>query len=319
MLDTHVFMDASTMPSEIPRKRTGDSPLPKGLTGGTSQTLERLIECHGAMVRATCRRRLGDASLWVDDACQAVFLALAHRGGSIRDVHALPAWLHRTALRICGHIQRSEERRRRRESCAAASKAEPASSLEWIEHLDAALVRLPVAQRVAVVLHVLEGRPHADAARDMGCSESAAKMRVHDGIKAMRALLQRRGVTVSTAAVMAAFSSNEEACVPRHEGPWTERAQRLAESAVGRVIPGLATISVAAATAIVLLVLSSFPSPVSAPAMVAQDQAAPPTTDPPPRVDSQTVIEPALAFLSRCQCADGSWPGCVVAAETSVC
>src|SRR3954471_20107594 len=48
-----------------------------------------LIARHQPLVRATCARCLGRGQLWVDDACQAVFLVLARQASRIRDGQAL--------------------------------------------------------------------------------------------------------------------------------------------------------------------------------------------------------------------------------------
>src|SRR6185295_14909209 len=64
-----------------------------------SDAFASLVHQFGPLVLGVCRRVIG-SSPDADDAFQAVFLALARQAGSFRDAAALPAWLHRVALRV---------------------------------------------------------------------------------------------------------------------------------------------------------------------------------------------------------------------------
>src|SRR5687767_6742953 len=67
-----------------------------------------LVHQFGPVVLGTCRRVLGP-SADADDAFQAVFLALARSAASFRDPAALPAWMHRTALRVALKVRQSRK------------------------------------------------------------------------------------------------------------------------------------------------------------------------------------------------------------------
>ena len=63
-----------------------------------------LVQRHGPMVLAVCRRVLGDAHE-VEDAFQATFLVLVRDAGIIRKQQSLSAWLHGVASRIAHKAQ----------------------------------------------------------------------------------------------------------------------------------------------------------------------------------------------------------------------
>src|SRR3954471_1978144 len=58
-----------------------------------------LVERHGPMVFAVCRRITGHQQL-AEDAFQAAFLALARGAERVRDPQALSAWLYGAAVRV---------------------------------------------------------------------------------------------------------------------------------------------------------------------------------------------------------------------------
>src|SRR5438045_9727621 len=77
-----------------------------------------LVERHGPMVLAVCRRVLGcphDA----DDAFQAAFLVLARRAGALRVRGSVGDWLHGAARRAAPAARRAAGRRPRRAARAA--------------------------------------------------------------------------------------------------------------------------------------------------------------------------------------------------------
>ena len=80
-----------------------DSQLLDRFTSGDATASEpafaMLVERHGPMVLAVCRRLLADPHL-AEDAFQATFLVLARRAGSVRNREAVGAWLHRVARRV---------------------------------------------------------------------------------------------------------------------------------------------------------------------------------------------------------------------------
>src|SRR5262245_37492095 len=58
-----------------------------------------LVQRHGRMALGVCRRVLHDAQE-AEDACQATFLILAQKAGSIRRRESVGSWLHGVAYRV---------------------------------------------------------------------------------------------------------------------------------------------------------------------------------------------------------------------------
>jgi hypothetical protein len=68
---------------------------------------------------------------------------------------------------------------------------------ELREEIDAALDRLSLDLREAVILHYLEDRDYAESARISGCSEAALRKRAQRGLHRLRDLLADRGIVCS--------------------------------------------------------------------------------------------------------------------------
>jgi DNA-directed RNA polymerase specialized sigma24 family protein len=90
----------------------------------------------------------------------------------------------------------SRPRRRRRTPASGHGRIEVTDEdLDAIDghvavSIDAALDRLPVAQRDAVRRRVLLDEAYADIARQSGCSEQVARQRVRRGLQALRSIIE---------------------------------------------------------------------------------------------------------------------------------
>src|SRR5262245_17510871 len=123
-----------------------------------------LVSRHGPMVLGACRRIL-NGTQDAEDACQATFLVLARRAAAIHKPESLAAWLHGTAIRLALRCRRAEVRRRCRESRSAQVNTAPSqpdpldelSARELLAILDEELQRLPEANRLPLILCLLEG------------------------------------------------------------------------------------------------------------------------------------------------------------------
>ena len=123
-----------------------------------------LVERHGPMVLAVCRRVLNDPHD-AQDAFQATFLVLVRKAGTIRERESIAHWLHGVARRVSAHARADSARRRAVERRAGAGSSiayetTPADRDVWDE-----VELLPQDLRAVVMLCYLEGLTHEQAAR----------------------------------------------------------------------------------------------------------------------------------------------------------
>ena len=204
-----------------------------------------LVQQFGPMVFGVCRRVLGQAAD-ADDAFQAVFLSLARQADSFRDPAALPAWLHRVALRV------SHKALARRAGASAPPEVvpdptDPFAELVWKDvrrALDEELDALPDKYRGPVVLCWLDGLTQDEAASKLGTSLATLKRRLDAGRDVLRARLVRRGLAPALAAGAVLDATGLTASV-------SESLKALAvELGVGGAVPvGVSELQVTAAAA----------------------------------------------------------------------
>jgi RNA polymerase sigma factor (sigma-70 family) len=159
---------------------------------------ELLLWRHGSMVHGVCRRLLRRAED-AEDAFQATFLTLVRKAATIRRGASLGAWLYQVAYRVA-------LRARARVTPDDGPVAEPQSSatceaVDWQELgpvLDDEVRRLPARYRDSVILCYLEGRTHAEAARELRCPKGTVAIRLSRARKLLQARLTRRGITLGS-------------------------------------------------------------------------------------------------------------------------
>jgi RNA polymerase sigma factor (sigma-70 family) len=168
-----------------------------------------LVERHGPMVLRTCRAVLRDPHD-AHDAFQATFLVLVRRAGSLWVRDSLAPWLHQTARRTAC-CARSVAARRLRHERAAAGRERTSVRYEGPddlgEVLDEELARLPEPFRSAVVLCLVEGLTHEQAAHRLGWPVGTVESRLARGRARLRARLTDRGLAPTVGAVAAALGA----------------------------------------------------------------------------------------------------------------
>jgi RNA polymerase sigma factor (sigma-70 family) len=161
-----------------------------------------LVERHGPMVLAVCRRALGNRAD-AEDVCQATFLVLARKAARIRKGTALSGWLHRVACCAAANWKRAQARRRHREHAAPTpAPPEPGAEVSWREVqavLDEELQALPQRYATPLILCYLDGKTRDEAANELGVSAGTLHGRLERGRQLLRQRLVRRGLTLSAA------------------------------------------------------------------------------------------------------------------------
>ena len=124
---------------------------------------DEVVRAHGESVLIQLRRIFGpDAD--VDDVFQAVFVEVLRSLPSFRGTANLSTWIHRITLNVA--YQHMRVRYRERERCAADTDLDEICGGDGHDTLErqharrqlyAALDALPAKQRIAVVLHDIEG------------------------------------------------------------------------------------------------------------------------------------------------------------------
>lgn len=164
---------------------------------GDPDAFGALVERHAPMVRRLTRAVLRHAAD-ADDAAQDAFVAAWKSLGQFDPAQALAPWLARIALNAARDTLR---RRRVRESEAIPAgiptrdpgPEEDADRELLSQRLDAALAALPERQRLAVVLHDVEGYRHAEIAQLLEVPEGTVRSEVFHGRRRLRAALTMPG------------------------------------------------------------------------------------------------------------------------------
>ena len=147
---------------------------------GDALALDRLLDELAPYVRRLCTRIAPAAA---DDAAQEALLAIFRSLPSLRAPEAIITWVRsvtvRTAIRCAYHPHQ--------EVLAEGTVTDRhAVSLEGLVDIDDALARLPVSQRVVLVLRTREGLSEQEIATTLGIPTGTVKSRLHRARAAFR-------------------------------------------------------------------------------------------------------------------------------------
>ncbi|MGE3804887.1 MAG: sigma-70 family RNA polymerase sigma factor [Gemmataceae bacterium] len=166
-----------------------------------------LLQRHGPMVWAACRRVLGDGPD-AEDAWQATFLVLARKASTLDGRRSLASWLHTVAHNVSVDLRIRDRRRHGHEQAAAppAAVSSPTSdSAELKDVLDEELSRLPEKYRAPLVLCYLQGKSNEEAAHELGWPAGSMSRRLTRARELLKQKLVRRGAAWSAALFAAQF------------------------------------------------------------------------------------------------------------------
>jgi RNA polymerase sigma-70 factor (ECF subfamily) len=168
--------------------------LVRSAQGGDHHAFEELVRRTYADTYTLAFRLTGDEED-ARDVVQETYLR-AHRGlKNFRGDAQFSTWLHRVTAN-CSMNQLGRRRRHRHDplpedapiadTSPARDPAHRADVDSLRSELQAALLELPAKLRAVVVLRDIYDLPHEAIARELGISESAAKVRLHRARKRLR-------------------------------------------------------------------------------------------------------------------------------------
>jgi RNA polymerase sigma factor (sigma-70 family) len=214
-----------------------------------------LVERHGSMVLAVCRRVLGNVAD-AEDAFQATFLVLVRKAGSLSARSVLGDWLHGVARRTALKAKAAAGRRSTKEQATARRETQVADVRDdRLAILDDAISNLPEKYRLAVVLCDLEGWTRQEAASRLGWPEGTVAGRLARARTLLARRLTRRGVVGSAGALSGELApSSASASVPAALVAGTVRAAYAV--AAGQAAAGVLSSKVALLTGEVMQSMS---------------------------------------------------------------
>ncbi len=188
-------------------------------TDGSESAFAEIVSRYLPLVySAALRQTAGDTHL-SQDVAQLVFTDLARKAPALSENVVLPGWLHRATIFAARQVLRGEQRRKMREQQAVSMNIitpEPEYG-EWREIrplLDEALDHLNKTDRDILLLRFFEQQSLAQIGAAFGSTEDAARKRIARGLEKLRAILQRRGVTTTAAALSTVIPANAVQAVP---------------------------------------------------------------------------------------------------------
>ena len=163
-------------------KSDDDSALIAEIRNGSERAFNVLIDRHQQAVRGFLRRLLADVSE-ADDLAQETFIVAWTRPESYRGGASVRSWLCAIAWHKAKGAQRAWFRRRAREAMWAEDVAEQVVAAPSPEAavVDRALNALPIEQRAAIILCLVQGFSHADASEILGAPLGTVKSHVARG------------------------------------------------------------------------------------------------------------------------------------------
>lgn len=147
---------------------------------------QRVLDEHADALHRHVRALVGPND--ADDVTQEVLIAALRAYPDLRDDSNLRGWLWTIARHKAIDRHRHDERRPQTVPLDGAGPAGRPGS-EGDDELWEAVRRLPDGQRVAVALRFVDDLPYREIAAMLGCSEGAARQRVHDGLTALRGVV----------------------------------------------------------------------------------------------------------------------------------
>jgi RNA polymerase sigma-70 factor (ECF subfamily) len=183
-----------------------EAELVRGFTKGDPAVFDRVVRLHGGRMLAVARRILRDEDQ-ARDAVQEAFISAFRARGQFNADSKLSTWLHRIAVNAALGKLRARKRVPEEpldpllpsfrgdghhvEQFAAPDESQDVlvARREVQAAVRAAIDRLPDSYRMVILLRDIEGLDTEEAARTLGISANAVKIRLHRARMALRALI----------------------------------------------------------------------------------------------------------------------------------
>jgi len=163
---------------------------------GDERAFSELMRLHQRDVFKLALKLLGNYELALD-ASQETFIRAWRALPRFRGDSAISTWLHRITVNTSFNVSKKAKRHRTLElndegiEADGESPEEAGERVELTERLRNALGQLAPNLRVVVVMKDLQGYSHAEVAKALSISVSAAKVRLHRARRALREMLSR--------------------------------------------------------------------------------------------------------------------------------
>lgn len=173
----------------------------------------------GIVYSVALRRCGGDAHL-AEDVTQRVFADLARKAKALGGRTVISGWLYRSTQFAASDAVRAERRRRAREeevnvmneTTGGAGAAVDGEKVRPV--IDEVLCELSDDDRDAVALRFFDERSFAEIGGRLALAEDSARKRVERALEKLHALLARRGITSTTAALGVALGGQAGVAAP---------------------------------------------------------------------------------------------------------
>lgn len=173
-----------------------EAPLVDRARQGDADARDELVREYMPDVYRVTRRILNDQALAEDAAQDAMVNALGALS-RFRGEASFRTWLLRIAVNAARSLGRKQGRRREVSLVLAEDRpsrapdpATQAAQRTEVERVGEQLDRLPTKQRMAVALRAQQGLSYAEIGSILSCSEGAARVNYHLGVKRLRELLK---------------------------------------------------------------------------------------------------------------------------------
>jgi RNA polymerase sigma factor (sigma-70 family) len=172
---------------------------------GSEAAFRELVTRYVDFIYSAALRLVGGDAHRAQDVTQMVFVDLSRQAKTLSPEVMLGGWLHRHTCFVAAKTMRGERRRLFRERQSVEMNTHTDQSGEIFSRiapdLDEAINELDEKDREAILLRFFEQHDFGRIGEHLGSTEDAARMRVNRALEKLEALLKRRGVTSTVAAL----------------------------------------------------------------------------------------------------------------------